>query len=75
MAIPRKRETGLVTRDLPLQRVSVEAFDASLNQFARDMGLLDCDQPYEEAVAEQFQHPDLEKRLVTSRCTVLRSGC
>jgi hypothetical protein len=34
---------------------------ASLNQFARDMGLLDCDQPYEEVVAEQFQHPDLEK--------------
>jgi len=25
------------------------------------MGLLDCDQPYEEVVAEQFQHPDLEK--------------
>jgi NitT/TauT family transport system substrate-binding protein len=49
--------TGLVARDLPFYDASLSRHSiASLNQFARDMELLDCDPPYEAVVAEQFQH-------------------
>jgi NitT/TauT family transport system substrate-binding protein len=49
--------TGLVERDLPfydatLRRQSI----ASLNSFARDVGLLDSDPSYEDVVATEFQH-------------------
>jgi len=47
--------TGLIARDLPyydaaLSRKSI----ASLNRFARDVGLLDSDPAYEDVVAVQF---------------------
>jgi NitT/TauT family transport system substrate-binding protein len=49
--------TGLVARDLPFYNASLSRHSiASLNQFARDVELLDCDPPYEAVVAEQFQH-------------------
>jgi NitT/TauT family transport system substrate-binding protein len=48
---------GLVARDLPFYDASLSRHSiASLNRFARDVGLLDCDPPYEDVVAAEFQH-------------------
>jgi ABC-type nitrate/sulfonate/bicarbonate transport system substrate-binding protein len=48
---------GLVARDLPFYDASLSRHSiASLNRFARDVGLLDCDPSYEEVVTAQFQH-------------------
>jgi ABC-type nitrate/sulfonate/bicarbonate transport system substrate-binding protein len=47
---------GLVERDLPFYDASLSRHTvASLNRFARDVGLLDCELPYEEVVASQFE--------------------
>jgi NitT/TauT family transport system substrate-binding protein len=47
---------GLVMRDLPFYDASLSRHTiASLNRFARDMGLLDCDPSYEDVVASEFQ--------------------
>ena len=49
--------TGLVERDLPFYDASLSRHTiASLNRFARDVSLLDCDPSYEEVVAAQFRH-------------------
>ncbi len=46
----------LVARDLPFYEASLSKHSiASLNQFARDVRLLDCDPSYENVVAERFQ--------------------
>ena len=48
---------GLVARDLPFYDASLFRHSvATLNRFARDVGLLDCDPSYEDVVAVQFQH-------------------
>jgi len=48
--------TGLVARDLPFYDAALSRHSvASLNRFARDVGLLDCDPSYEDVVAVQFQ--------------------
>ncbi len=49
--------TGLVERDLPFYDAALSRHTiASLNRFARDVGLLDCDPSYEEVVAAQLQN-------------------
>lgn len=46
----------IVARDLAFYDASLSRHSiASLNRFARDVGLLDCDVPYEDVVALQFQ--------------------
>jgi NitT/TauT family transport system substrate-binding protein len=48
--------TGLVARDLPFYDASLSQHSvAALNRFARDMDLLDCDPPYADVVALQFE--------------------
>jgi ABC-type nitrate/sulfonate/bicarbonate transport system substrate-binding protein len=45
----------LIRRDLPFYDASIApAFVAGMNQFARDIGILDGDPPYEKIVATQF---------------------
>jgi NitT/TauT family transport system substrate-binding protein len=47
---------GLVARDLPFYDASLSKHAiASLNEFAKDVGLLDCDPSYEDVVAAEFQ--------------------
>jgi NitT/TauT family transport system substrate-binding protein len=46
---------GLIRRDLPYYDPAISsAFVAGMNQFARDVGILDSDVPYEGVVATQF---------------------
>jgi ABC-type nitrate/sulfonate/bicarbonate transport system substrate-binding protein len=46
---------GLIRRDLPYYDASIsEDFVAGMNQFARDIGILKGDVPYETVVATQF---------------------
>ena len=48
--------TDIVARDLPFYDASLSRHSiASLNRFARDVGLLDCEPSYEDVVAAQFQ--------------------
>jgi NitT/TauT family transport system substrate-binding protein len=48
--------SDLVARDLPFYDASLSRHSvASLNRFACDVGLLDCEAPYEDVVAVQFQ--------------------
>ena len=47
----------LIRRDLPYYDASISpAFVAGMNQFARDVGILKGDVPYERVVATQFSH-------------------
>jgi ABC-type nitrate/sulfonate/bicarbonate transport system substrate-binding protein len=47
---------GLIARDLPFYDASLsEHVIASLNEFAKDVGLLDCNPSYEDVVAVEFQ--------------------
>ena len=47
----------LVRRDLPYYDASIsESFVAGMNQFARDLGILAGEVPYEKVVAAQFRH-------------------
>lgn len=47
----------LVRRDLPFYQAHLSReFVAGMNRFARDIGILDADVPYEAVVAEQFSH-------------------
>lgn len=47
----------IVAHDLPFYDSSLSRPTiASLNRFARDVGLLDCEPSYEDVVAAQFQH-------------------
>jgi NitT/TauT family transport system substrate-binding protein len=47
---------GLVERDAPFYDASLSRHTiAALNRFARDVGLLGCEPPYEAVVAAQFQ--------------------
>jgi NitT/TauT family transport system substrate-binding protein len=47
---------GLVARDLPYYDASLSRHTiASLNRFAADVGLLDCNPSYEDVVAVEFQ--------------------
>jgi hypothetical protein len=47
---------GLIARDLPFYDASLSKHAiASLNEFARDEGLLDCNPSYEDVVAVEFQ--------------------
>jgi NitT/TauT family transport system substrate-binding protein len=49
--------TELVARDLPFYDASLSRHSVdSLNRFARDVGLLDCEPSYEDVVAVKFQH-------------------
>jgi NitT/TauT family transport system substrate-binding protein len=55
------REAGLIAeivrRDLPFYDASIsEASVAAINAFARDMGVLACDVPFDQIVATQFQY-------------------
>jgi NitT/TauT family transport system substrate-binding protein len=55
------REAGLIAdivrRDLPFYEASIgEAAVAAINAFARDIGVLAGDVPYEQIVATQFRH-------------------
>jgi hypothetical protein len=46
----------LIARDLPFYDASLsKRAIASLNQFATDVGLLDCEPSYEDVVAVEFQ--------------------
>ena len=46
----------LIRRDLPYYDASIsESFVAGMNQFARDLGLLEGDVAYEDVVATQFK--------------------
>ncbi len=46
----------LIRRDLPYYDASIsESFVAGMNQFARDLGLLESDGAYEDVVATQFK--------------------
>jgi len=46
----------LIRRDLPYYDASIsESFVTGMNQFARDLGLLNGDLPYEKVVAAQFR--------------------
>ena len=48
---------GIVRRDLPFYDASIgEASVAAVNAFARDMGVLAGDAPYDRVVATQFRH-------------------
>ena len=48
---------GIVRRDLPFYDASIgEASVAAINAFARDMGVLAGDVPYDRIVATQFRH-------------------
>jgi ABC-type nitrate/sulfonate/bicarbonate transport system substrate-binding protein len=48
--------TTLVSRDLPFYDASIhEPTIAAMNQFARDVGLLDGDPPYGDVVAVQYR--------------------
>jgi len=56
-----EREAGLIAqiveRDLPYYDPSIgEASIAAINEFARRMGILDRDVPYEQIVATRFRH-------------------
>jgi NitT/TauT family transport system substrate-binding protein len=45
----------LIRRDLPYYDAAIsESFVAGMNRFTRDLGLLNCDVPYEKVVATQF---------------------
>jgi NitT/TauT family transport system substrate-binding protein len=47
---------GLVARDLPFYDASLSRYAiASLNRFAADVGLLDCNPSYEDVVAVEYQ--------------------
>jgi NitT/TauT family transport system substrate-binding protein len=47
----------LIRRDLPFYDASIStAFVAGMNQFARDVGILTGEAPYERVVATQFSH-------------------
>jgi NitT/TauT family transport system substrate-binding protein len=47
----------LIRRDLPFYSTSISpAFVAGMNQFARDVGILKGDPPYENIVATRFSH-------------------
>ncbi len=47
----------LIRRDLPYYDASISPeFVAGMNQFARDIGILKGDVPYERVVATQFSH-------------------
>ena len=47
----------LVRRDLPYYDAAISpAFVAGMNQFARDIGILKGEVPYERVVATQFAH-------------------
>jgi ABC-type nitrate/sulfonate/bicarbonate transport system substrate-binding protein len=47
----------LIRRDLPYYDAAIsESFVAGMNRFARDLGILDSDVPYEKVVATQFRH-------------------
>jgi ABC-type nitrate/sulfonate/bicarbonate transport system substrate-binding protein len=47
----------LIRRDLPFYDAAISrAFVAGMNQFARDVGILTGDPPYEKVVARQFSH-------------------
>jgi NitT/TauT family transport system substrate-binding protein len=49
--------TELIRRDLPFYHASISAdFVTSMNQFARDIGILQRDTPYDEVVAARFAH-------------------
>jgi hypothetical protein len=46
----------LIRRDLPYYDAAIpESFVAGMNQFARELGLLTGDVPYEKVVATQFR--------------------
>ena len=46
----------LIRRDLPYYDPAIsEAFVQDMNQFARDMGILKGDPPYERVIAQQFR--------------------
>ncbi len=46
----------LIRRDLPYYDAAIsEFFVAGMNQFARELGLLSGDVPYEKVVATQFR--------------------
>jgi NitT/TauT family transport system substrate-binding protein len=48
---------GIVRRDLPFYDASIgEASVAAINEFARHLGVLAADVPYERIVATQFRH-------------------
>jgi len=56
---PREAEliVGIVRRDLPFYDASISAASvAAINAFARDMGVLAADVPYDRIVAAQFGH-------------------
>jgi ABC-type nitrate/sulfonate/bicarbonate transport system substrate-binding protein len=47
----------LIRRDLPYYDASISKdFVAGMNRFARDVGILKDDVPYEDVVATQFSH-------------------
>jgi NitT/TauT family transport system substrate-binding protein len=47
----------IIRRDLPYYDPSIsEDFVRGMNQFARDVGILEGDAPYERVVAQQFRH-------------------
>ena len=47
----------VVERDLPFYEATIsEAFVTGMNQFARDMNLLQGSAAYEDVVATQFRH-------------------
>jgi NitT/TauT family transport system substrate-binding protein len=47
----------LIARDLPFYDPTLSAeFVAGMNQFARDVGILEGDVPYDQVVATQFSH-------------------
>ena len=49
--------TDLIRRDLPYYDATIsETFVAGMNQFARDLGILQGEVPYEQVVATQFRH-------------------
>jgi NitT/TauT family transport system substrate-binding protein len=49
--------TELIRRDLPFYHASISAeFVTGMNQFARDIGILKGDTPYDEVVAARFAH-------------------
>jgi hypothetical protein len=47
----------LIRRDLPYYDAAIsESFVAGMNNFARDLGILNGDVPYDKVVATQFRH-------------------
>lgn len=56
-AVEAELIAGLVSRDLPFYNACISAKSVeSMNQFARDMGILQGHVPYEAVVATPFQH-------------------